>query len=162
MLLRASRSCVLILSILGWLTGTFVAQDQASTDADTVTWITQYEHNAAAADLAGDASFYERNLAEDWSDGMSNGRFQNKRDLISDLMDRNRNRTFRETLANIKVRVYGSTAIATYTETYDALIAGARVERTIITTDTFAKIGQRWVLVAAHSSAIPVDARNSK
>ena len=29
---------------------------------EPTSWITQYEHDAAAADLAGDVSFYRRNL----------------------------------------------------------------------------------------------------
>jgi hypothetical protein len=120
---------------------------------DSIAWITQYEHDAAAADLAGDVSFYEKNLADDWSDGMSNGQFQTKKELISDLTDRANNITFHETLANIKVRVYGGAAVATYTETYDALSSGKRVARTIITTDTFVKSGDGWKLVAAHSSS---------
>src|ERR1700722_3327403 len=57
----------------------------ASPQDDPVAWITEYEHNAAAADLAGDVSFYRKNLADDWSDGMSNGQFQTKQELISDL-----------------------------------------------------------------------------
>ena len=114
--------------------------------ADPVAWITQYEHDAAASDLAGDVSFYEKNLADDWSDGMSDGKFQNKKQLISDLTDKTHNITFHETLADIKVRVYGDTAVATYTETYDALMNGKRVAKTIITTDTFAKIGRQWKL----------------
>jgi Domain of unknown function (DUF4440) len=119
---------------------------------DPIAWITQYEHDAAAADLAGDVSFYQKNLADDWSDGMSNGQFQTKKELISDLTDKAHNITFHETLANMKVRLYGGTAIATYTETYDALTGGKRVTKTIITTDTFVKIGEQWKLVAAHSS----------
>ena len=52
------------------------------------------------------------------------------------------------------VRLYGEAAIATYTEMYDALISGERVSKTIITTDTFVKMGGQWKLVAAHSSAV--------
>jgi hypothetical protein len=37
---------------------------------------------------------------------------------------------------------------------YDALIGGKRVAKTIITTDTFTKIGGQWKLIAAHSSAL--------
>jgi Lipocalin-like domain/Domain of unknown function (DUF4440) len=126
-----------------------------SVQEDPTAWITQYEHSAAAADLVGDVSFYQKNLADDWSDGMSNGKFQNKKELISDLSDKTKNITFHETLSEIKVRVYGETAVATYTETYDALMGGKRVSKTIITTDTFAKIEGQWKLVAAHSSATP-------
>ncbi|MEP6643693.1 MAG: lipocalin-like domain-containing protein [Acidobacteriaceae bacterium] len=129
-----------------------------SVETDPVAWITQFEHDAAAADLAGDVSFYEKNLADDWSDGMSNGQFQNKKELLSDLRDKAHNITFHETLADIKVRVYGDTAVATYTETYDALMNGRRVAKTIITTDTFAKIEGQWKLVAAHSSTVDQEA----
>src|ERR1700704_1337117 len=121
---------------------------------DPIAWITQYENDAAAADLAGDISFYEKNLTDDWSDGMRNGHFQTKKELISDLTDKAHNITFHETLANMKVRVYGDTAVANYTETYDALTSGKRVAKTIITTDTFVKVGGRWKLAAAHSSAV--------
>ena len=130
------------------------ARSTKSEQEDPVAWITQYEHDAAAADLIGDVSFYRRNLADDWSDGMSNGQFQSKKNLVSDLTDKTRNITFHETLADIKVRVYGDTAVATYTEMYDALMDGKRVAKTIITTDTFAKMGGQWKLVATHSSAV--------
>jgi len=121
---------------------------------DPIAWITQYENDAAAADLAGDVSFYQKNLTDDWSDGMSNGQCQTKKELMSDLTDKAHNITFHETLANMKVRVYGDTAVANYTETYDALTSGKRVAKTIITTDTFVKVGGQWKLAAAHSSAV--------
>jgi hypothetical protein len=130
------------------------ANDMTSAQEDPAAWITQYEHDAAAADLVGDVSFYQKNLADDWSDGMSNGKFQTKKELIYDLTDKKQNITYHETLSDIQVRVYGDTAVATYTEMYDALIGGKRVAKTIITTDTFAKIGEQWKLVAAHSSAV--------
>jgi nucleoid-associated protein YgaU len=138
------------------LTMTVISSGSANSEPkdDPIAWITQYENDAAAADLAGDVSFYQKNLTDDWSDGMSNGQFQTKKELISDLTDKEHNITFRETLANIKVRVYGDAAVATYTETYDALTSGKRVAKTIITTDTFVKVGGRWKLAAAHSSAI--------
>jgi len=130
-----------------------------SEQADAVAWITRYERDATTADLAGDVSFYRKNLADDWSDGMSNGQFQNKKELISDLTDKTQNITFHETLADMNVRAYGNTGLATYTETYDALIAGNHVARTIITSDTFAKIGGQWMLVASHSSAVAQEAQ---
>jgi len=121
---------------------------------DVVAVLTQLEHDAAAADLAGDAAFYEKSLAEDWTDGMSNGQFQNKQELVADLRDKARNITLHETLSDIRVRLYGDTAITTYTETYDALIKGERRARTIITTNTYVKQGGQWKQVAAHSSAV--------
>jgi hypothetical protein len=65
------------------LTMTVVRAGRANSEPqdDPIACITQYEHDAAAADLAGDVSFYEKNLADDWSDGMSNGQFQTKKEL---------------------------------------------------------------------------------
>jgi hypothetical protein len=143
----------LLVSVAAFTASALSAGSAHSEQADAVAWITQYERDAMAADLAGDVSFYRKNLADDWSDGMSNGQFQSKKELISDLTDKTRNITFHETLADMKVRAYGNTAVATYTETYDALIAGNHVARTIITSDTFAKIRGQWMLVASHSSA---------
>ena len=138
------------------LTMTVISPGSTSSEPkdDPVAWIIQYENDAAAADLAGDVSFYQKNLTEDWSDGISNGQFQTKKDLISDLTHKAHNVTFRETLANMKVRVYGDTAVANYSETYDALTSGKRIAKTIITTDTFVKVGGQWKLAAAHSSAV--------
>ena len=51
---------------------------------------------------------------------MSNGEFQTKSQLISDFKDKSKYTALSESLSDIKVRVYGSTAIATYTERYDA------------------------------------------
>jgi hypothetical protein len=156
----ATNSHKLVLVVVAALTVIAVSARSAYFEnEDPIMWITQYEHDAAAADLAGDTSFYQRNLADDWSDGMSNGQFQTKKALISDLTDKTRNITLHESLSDIKVRVYGDTAVATYTEEYDALIDGKRVAKTIITTDTFARMGRRWKLVAAHSSAVANDFR---
>ena len=116
--------------------------------------IKQWEHDALAADLKGDFAFYERGLSDDWTDGMSTGEFQTKQILVSDLKDPINNITREEHLSEIKVRLYGQTAIATYEETYDALIHGERRAKTIITTDTFVKRDGRWLQVAAHSSAL--------
>ncbi|MGB8534819.1 MAG: nuclear transport factor 2 family protein [Acidobacteriaceae bacterium] len=116
--------------------------------------ITQWEHDAAAADVAGDISFLQKNLSDDWTDGMSNGKFQSKKDVVSDLTDQTHFTMLHETLSDIKVRIYGDTAIATYGETDDAVINGERRSTTMITTDTFVKMDGRWKEVAGHSSAV--------
>jgi Domain of unknown function (DUF4440) len=99
-------------------------------------------------------TFYQKGLAEDWSNGMTNGEFQTKAELISDFTDKSRYVTLSEALPDVKVRVYRNTAIATYTETYEALLSGNRRSRTMITTDTFVKLGSDWKHVAAHSSVV--------
>ena len=85
---------------------------------------------------------------------MSDGTFRTKRMLLEDLQDFERNATTEESLADIRVRVSGDVAIATYRETYDALVHAKRAEKTIITTDTFLKQSGRWIQIAARSSSL--------
>jgi ketosteroid isomerase-like protein len=61
-------------------------------------------------------------------------------------------KTNSEKLSELKVRVYGDTAVATYKDTYDILIMGQRRAHTIIATDTFVKMGDEWKQVASHGS----------
>jgi hypothetical protein len=50
------------------------------------------------------------------------------------------------------VRSYGSVAVATYKDTYDAMVMGEHRMRMVISTDTFVKQGAGWKQVAGHSS----------
>src|SRR6266481_5801190 len=55
-----------------------VTQAQTRADADVVTAISNLENDAVKADLAGDAAFYQKFLAEDWTRGDSDGTFYTK------------------------------------------------------------------------------------
>jgi hypothetical protein len=55
-------------------------------------------------------------------------------------------------LSELRVRVYGNTAVATYKDTYDILIMGEHRAHTIIATDTFVKMGGGWKQFASHGS----------
>ena len=62
------------------------------------------------------------------------------------------NKTNSEKIFDLKVRVYGDTAVATYKDTYDAMMNGELLAKTVIGTDTFVKIGGQWKQVASHAS----------
>jgi hypothetical protein len=102
--------------------------------------------------LAGDAAFYQKILAEDWTRGDSDGTFFTKAELLKLMADTKDIKTNSEKLSELKVRVYGNTAEATYKDTYDILIKGEHRAHTIIATDTFVKIGGEWKQVASHGS----------
>ena len=102
------------------------------------------ENDAVKSDLAGDPAFYQRVLAEDWTRGDSDGTFYNKAELLKLMADTKNIKTNSEKLSELKVRVYGDTAVATYKDTYDILIKGEHRAHTIIATDTFVKIGGEW------------------
>src|SRR5580700_46437 len=70
----------------------------------------------------------------------------------ADMADANDFKTNGENLSELKVRVYGNTAVATYKDTYDILFKGEHRAHTIIATDTFVKMGGEWKQVASHGA----------
>ena len=130
-----------------------VTQAQTRADADVVTAISNLENDAVKADLAGDAAFYQKFLAEDWTRGDSDGTFYTKTQIVDLLADPKNFKTNSEKLSELKVHVYGNAAVATYKDTYDNMIMGEHRAHTIIATDTFVKTGDEWKQVASHGAA---------
>jgi ketosteroid isomerase-like protein len=108
----------------------------------------------ATADRAGDASFVEKNYADNFSGGSSWGNWETKQSILADMKDSKNNKTNSEEISDLKVRLYGDTAIATYKSTYDSLYHGEHRSRTILSTDTFARQDGSWKQVASHSSEL--------
>ena len=140
------------LFVFALFAGLSVTRAQTGTKSDVVTVISNFENDAVKADLAGDSDFYEKALAEDWTRGDSDGTYYTKAELLKLMADTNNIKTNSEKLSELKVRVYGNTAVATYRDTYDILIKGERRAHTIIATDTFVKMGSEWKQVASHGS----------
>jgi hypothetical protein len=140
------------LFVIAPFAGLSVIQAQTGAKADAVTAISNLENDAVHADLAGDPAFYQKVLAQDWTRGDSDGTYYTKADLLGLMADTNNIKTNSEKLSELKVRVYGNTAVATYKDTYDLLIKGEHRAHTIIATDTFVKMGGEWKQVASHGS----------
>ena len=132
--------------------GLSVIRAQTGALTDVVTAISDLENGAVKADLAADPAFYEKVLAEDWTRGDSDGTYYTKAELLRLMADPKNFKTNSEKLSELKVRVYGNTAVATYKDTYDLLIKGEHRAHTIIATDTFVKMGDEWKQVASHGS----------
>jgi hypothetical protein len=132
--------------------GLSVTRAQTGATADVVTAISNLERDAVKADLAGDPAFYQKVLAEDWTRGDSDGTYFTKAVLLSLMGDTKSIKTNSENLTDLKVHVYGNTAVATYKDTYDILIKGERRAHSIIVTDTFVNMGGEWKEVASHGS----------
>ena len=152
----SAKNSALWISLLGiaLFAGLSVTRAQTRTQTDIVTTISNLENDAVRADLAGDAAFYQKVLAEDWTRGDSDGTFYTKADLLKLMADTKNLKTNSEKLSELKVRVYDNMAVATYKDTYDILIMGERRAHTIIATDTFVKMGGEWKQVMSHGSAV--------
>ena len=129
------------------------AKDQSATNDAAIAAITQFENDAVKADLAGDASFFQKNYADDWTGGFSGGTWTTKASMLADMKDPSNNKMNSEEISDLKVRVYDkNTAIATYTDTYDGIVRGEHRVKTVLSTDTFVREGGVWKEVAGHSS----------
>jgi hypothetical protein len=140
------------LLVIALFAGPGVTRAQTGTTADFVADITNLENDGVKADLAGDAAFYQKVLAEDWTRGDSDGTYYTKAELLKLMADKKNIKTNSEKLSELKVRVYGNTAVATYRDTYDLVIKGEHRAHTIIATDTFVTMGGEWKQVASHGS----------
>ena len=129
-----------------------VTMAQTTAKSDAAAMITKLENDGVKADLANDKAFYEKVLADDWSGGDSGGIWFTKADILKMASDPAHNKTNSEKIFDLKVRVYGDTAVATYKDTYDAMMNGEHRAKTVIGTDTFVKIGGQWKQVASHAS----------
>lgn len=158
--MRINKSLIgLTAIVLSTMLAALPAQAKAAyaSDAKTVAAITQLENDAVKADLAGDASFYEKNFAENWTGGDSHGSWYTKAMLLDTMKNTAKNRMNSEQISDLTVRTYGDTAIATYTNTYDMLFNGEKRAATVLTTDTFAKQDGKWIQVSGHSSTIAAE-----
>jgi hypothetical protein len=140
------------LFVIALFAGLSLTQAQTVSKADGVTAISNLENNGVKADLAGDTAFYQEALAEDWTRGDSDGTFYTKAEVMKLMADAKDFKTNSEKLSELKVRVYGNTAVATYKDTYDILFKGEHRAHTIIATDTFVKMGGEWKQIASHGS----------
>jgi hypothetical protein len=121
-------------------------------NADVVAAITKLENDSVKADLAADKTWSEKYLADDWMGCDSSGKWYTKPDILKMIADPKNNSYKSEKLSNLKVRVYGTTAVATYTDSYEATVAGEHRVRTILATDVWVKMGADWKVVSGHAT----------
>jgi Domain of unknown function (DUF4440) len=151
--MKIKNASLILLVVAGLLLSLNAMAKSPKTDvAKDVADITQWENDSVKADLAGDSSFYDKGLADDWSAVHSWGVTEDKAANMATLKDTKNNKMNSRSIANVKVRVYGDTAIATYEDTYDSLINGKPLARTVISTDTFVRQNGAWKQVASQST----------
>ena len=149
-----AKNPVLLISlfVIALFAGLGVTRAQTGTKADVVATITNLENDGVKADLAGDTAFYQKVLSKNWTRSDSDGTYFTKAVLLNLMADTKSIKTNSEQISELKVRLYGDTAVATYKDTYDLVIKGEHRAHSIIVTDTFVKMGSEWKQVASHGS----------
>jgi ketosteroid isomerase-like protein len=145
-------ACALALTVMAAAPAIVSSQGQKATDSDAVAAVTKIENDAIKAVLANDSSFYEKFLASDYTGGTSRGTWDTKPSILADMKDPKNNKTNSQNLSDLKVRVHGDLAVATYSTTYDAVIRGQHYARTVLCTDVLQQQNGGWKLMANHCS----------
>src|SRR5215204_2095795 len=145
-------ACALAVTVTVAVPALVSSQGQSTTNTEAIAAITKIENDGIKAALANDGSFYEKFLASDYTGGTSRGTWDTKPSTLADMKDVKNNKTTSQTLSDLKVRVHGDLAIATYSSTYDALIQGKQYARTVLCTDAFQQQNGAWKMMATHCS----------
>lgn len=140
------RTCVFPMVVVSALLG----QTQNGKNADEEALI-QIEHEWSQADLKKDAAALNRILAEDWIGIDFEGRVITKalalRGIVSDAA------ALESTvLRDMKVRIYGDTAIVTGTDTEKGEYHGKDSSGKYVWTDVFVRRDGRWQAVSSQST----------
>ena len=145
-----AMSCVFLIMVAA-LMSLAIGQAPKTGDTNAVASITKMENDSIKADLAGDPSFVQNNWVDDYTGGTSRGTWDTKQSMLADIKDTKNNKMNSEKISELKIRVHGDVALATYKNTYDGLIKGQRYTRTVICTDTWQR-QNAWKLLANHCS----------
>lgn len=111
-------SVTLSLSALALLSALLIVDAKANNDLAVIAAITKIENDTVQADLANDRPFFEKLLAGDWTFGDSGGFWMTKAELLKSFAERANTKTSFEKISDLKVRVYGDAAVATYRDTF--------------------------------------------
>jgi ketosteroid isomerase-like protein len=113
----------------------------------------QLENDWSQADLDRDPAALNRILAEDWIGIDFEGRVQNKQQALQGI--RSGSGSLESTvLRNMKVRVYGNTAVVTGTDTEKGEYHGKDSSGRYVWTDVFVRRNGRWRAVSSQSTKL--------
>jgi hypothetical protein len=137
---------VVCLSLLGVAARPRGAGDKASFEK----WVEQ----ANKAQTDNDAKWMEANLASGYVEGTSFGTWIPKAQLIKDANDPANNKFTKSDITDTQTEIVGNVGLARFKESYDAVIEGRHLARTIICSMTAVKEGSAWKGLSNHCSQV--------
>lgn len=124
-----------------------------SENAAVVQLLNEIEQRLAAAWVAGDPSFHEKTLAEDWSVIDATGRVLSKTEMLAEafLVD---GQITRGVIDEVDVRLFGDWAIVTGRTQAAGQNGGVDFDVALRFTDVFALRDGNWQVVASQATLI--------
>lgn len=115
--------------------------------------LAKIENDMAAALLKKDVAGFGRHLADDSTLTGPDGTVQTKAQLLADV--KSGDLSIQSTaLSDLKVRVYGETAVVTYTTTDKGTYKKQDISGRYRWTDVFVRRGGEWMIVASQGTPI--------
>jgi len=143
------------LIVVFWAAGSSIAFGQLSkADAPSVEkTIIQMERDWTEAGLKKDLKTLDRIIADDWVALDFRGKTVTKAQAIADLKSGSSTDQSVE-LGEVKVRVFGNTAVVTGGDTEKSTYQGKDSSGKYVWTDVFVNRNGRWQAVASHSTRV--------
>ena len=144
-----------ILPVCLLLAATTMLMGQATGDKNSVEQILiQMEHDWSQADTQKDAAALNRILAEDWIGIDFEGTVLTKPQALRDISSSDSGSLESTVLSDIKVRIYGETAVVTGTDTEKSEYHGQDSSGQYLWTDVFVYRNGRWQAVSSQSTKL--------
>lgn len=121
--------------------------------ADSAADVRRLDHEISVATWAGDAVWFEENLADDYLQITPGGAARTKREVIRELAMPGLKMEPYDPL-DVLVRVYGDTAIVTGRSIQNFTLGGTRYTNDRRYTNVFVRRKSKWLLVSGHASAV--------
>ena len=128
-------------------------KDSGANDADLVQLLSGIEEKLAAYWVAGDPSFHEQVLADDWRLIDGAGRILSKAEVLAQSFSGDRQVTSGK-IDEITVRPFGDWAIVNGRTHIVGRFGGQDMEITLRFTDVFAYLDENWKVVASQATLL--------
>lgn len=140
--------CAVCLIVVG-----LAAQEHAAGGASKASF-DKFVKESLKAQTDNDAKWLEANLAAEYVEGTSYGAWIPKAQLIKDANDPANNKFTKSDISDLQTQIVGDVGLVRFKESYDAIIEGKHLARTIVCSMTAVKHGTSWKGLSTHCSKV--------
>ena len=126
-------------------------QGKADSDAAVPQILQAIEQAWLNAEINHDTAAFERLVADDWIAITPDGKNQTKTERAAEIKSGHIDSA---TLGDMKVRVFGDTAVVTGTDDENTMTDGKKSSEHYVWTDVFVKRNGKWLAVASQTAQI--------
>jgi ketosteroid isomerase-like protein len=149
--MNAATILLILIAVVG---GVPQSSKRTSNQSSVARELQNIEHRLVTAWLKGDRGFVERTLADDWTVTDFSGRVLNKRQVIEEGFASKDRRIISAELDDLRVRVYGESAVVTGKSKISGEYRGTAVNVVTRFTDVFVRRAMKWQAVASQATRL--------